>query len=379
MRWLRQLRRLVFSREGGGTLLMAACTAVALGVVPNILEQWTRQPWVFTVVFAAALLLVLTGWVLQRPRGLGVVVSLYPADRTQASRVLALKNASRRMHAATLVVDRALLWPGEISAQGHPDVVDFVARLVDAQIEELRVSGNTEPEVALYVLAHLQDAFLLGRRLAGDVQTSLIVMHLSQAAGRSVVPGGVLGSALRDPLGAQQRARVGQLLSVDRAEEPALVAIREAPGQQRHRIAVIVRLASAASMVDDARHVAATGQVSCGPQHHTGYRLLDAGPAGGQGPCGAYLVIDAGDAYLPDDPGLNAALTTYIWEHRQAARRQWAHHLGGTTAVEGLLFFHGPLPVALALGWLAARDRLTLVHHDLRLAQGIQPPATAGP
>jgi hypothetical protein len=47
--------------------------------------------------------------------------------------------------------------------------------------------------------------------------------------------------------------------------------------------------------------------------------------------------------------------------------------------VEGLLFFHGPLPVALALGWLAARDRLTLVHHDLRLAQGIQPPATAGP
>ncbi|MER7147673.1 hypothetical protein [Streptomyces xanthochromogenes] len=146
MRWLGQLRRLVFSREGGGTLLMAACTAVALGVVPNILEQWTRQPWVFTVVFAAALLLVLTGWVLQRPRGLGVVVSLYPADRTQASRVLALKNASRRTHAATLVVDRALLWPGEISAQGHPDVVDFVARLVDAQIEELQVSGNTEPE-----------------------------------------------------------------------------------------------------------------------------------------------------------------------------------------------------------------------------------------
>ncbi|MEU5380564.1 hypothetical protein ABZ359_34480 [Streptomyces sp. NPDC005968] len=379
MRWLGQLRRLVFSREGGGTLLMAVCTAVALGVVPNILEQWTRQPWVFAVVFAAALLLVLTGWVLQRPRGLGVVVSLYPADRTQASRVLALKNASRRTHGATLVVDRALLWPGEISVQGRPDIVDFVARLVDAQIEELQASANAEPEVALYVLAHLQDAFLLGRRLADDVQTSLVVMHLSQAAGRSVVPGVVLGSALRDALGAQQRARVGQLFPVDGAEEPTLVAIPQAPGQQRHRIAVIVRLASAASMVDDARHVAATGEASYGPEHHTGYRLPDAGPDGRQGPCGAYLVIDASDAYLPDDPGLNAAVTTYIWEHWQAARRQWAQHLGGTTAVEGLLFFHGPLPVALALGWLAARDRLTLVHHDLRLVQGTPPHATAGP
>ncbi|MFF1475392.1 hypothetical protein [Streptomyces mirabilis] len=379
MRWMGQLTRLVFSREGGGTLLMAACTAVALGVVPNILEQWTHRPWVFAAVFAAALVLVLAGWVLQRPRGLGVVVSLYPADRTQASRVLALKNASRRTHNATLVVDRALLWPGEVSVQGRPEIVDFVARLVDAQIEELRAAGAAEPEVALYVLAHLQDAFLLGRRLADDVQTSLVVMHLSQQAGRSVVPGVVLGSSLRTPLGAQQRTQVRQLRLADRAEEPTLVEIPEAPGQQRHRIALIVRLASAASMVDDARHVAMTGQVSYGPEHHTGYRLPDASPAGGQGPCGAYLVIDAGDAYLPDDPGLNAAVTTYIWEHWQAARRQWAQHLGGTTAVEGLLFFHGPLPVALALGWLAARDRLTLVHHDLRLVQGTPPPATTGP
>ncbi|MEU6002872.1 hypothetical protein ABZ837_34310 [Streptomyces sp. NPDC047197] len=379
MRWMGQLRRLVLSREGGGTLLMAACTAIALGVVPNILEQWTHRPWVFAAVFAAALLLVLTGWVLQRPRGLGVVVSLYPADRTQASRVLALKSASRRAHGATLVVDRALLWPGEVSVQGRPETVDFVARLIDAQIEELRAAGAAEPEVALYVLAHLQDAFLLGRRLADDVQTSLVVMHLSQAAGQSVVPGVVLGSALREPLGAPQHTRVRRLLPADRAEAPALVEIPEAPGQRRHRIAVIVRLASAASMVDDARHVAATGQVSYSPGHHTGYRLPDAGAAGEQGPCGAYLVIDTSDAYLPDEPELNAAVTTYIWERWQAARRQWAQHLGGTTAVEGLLFFHGPLPVALALGWLAARDRLTLVHHDLRLAQGAPPPATAGP
>ncbi|WP_406723577.1 hypothetical protein WJ438_01255 [Streptomyces sp. GD-15H] len=137
MRWLGQLRRLLLSREGGGTVLMAASTAVALGVVPSILEQWTTRQWVFVVVFTGALVLVLVGWVLQRPRGLGVVVSLYPADRTQASRVVALKNASRAAHSATLVIDRAVLWPDERSVQSRSDVADFMARLIDAQIEAL--------------------------------------------------------------------------------------------------------------------------------------------------------------------------------------------------------------------------------------------------
>ncbi|MET9904629.1 hypothetical protein [Streptomyces sp. NPDC006446] len=375
MGWFGQLRRLVLSREGGGTVLMATCTAVALGVVPNILEQSTSQPWVFGVVFVSALVLVLVGWALQRPRGLGVVVSLYPAERTQASRVETLKNASRRAHGATLVVDRAALWPGERSVQGRSDVVDFVARLVDAQIEEVRAASGAEPEVVLYVLAHLQDGFLLGRRLADDAELSLAVMHLSQQTGRSVVPGVELGSSLRSPLSARQHGQLSSRLAAPAAGWPRLVEVPDAPGQQRHRIALIVRLASAASMVDDARHVAATGQIAYGPGHHTGYRLPPADPVQVNGPCGAYLVIDAGNAYLPDDSVLNATVTTYIWECWQAARQEWAQRLGGTTAVEGLLFFHGPLPIAVALGWLTARDRLTLVHHDLHLAQGTPPPA----
>ncbi|MFJ7181058.1 hypothetical protein ACIQXA_32735 [Streptomyces massasporeus] len=376
MRWLGQLRRLVLSREGGGTVLMAVCTAIALGVVPNILEQWTSRPWVFAVVFAAALVLVLVGWVLQRPRGLGVVVSLYPADRTQASRAVALKNASRRAHSATLVVDRAVLWPGERFVQGRAEVVDFVARLIDAQVEELRAAGGTEPEVALYVLAHLQDGFLLGRRLADHAQLSLAVMQLSQQAGRSVVPGVGLGSSLRAGLGPRQRGQVSRHLAAPAPGRPQLVEIPEAAGQQRHRIALIVRLASAGSMVDDACHVAVTGQDAYGPGRHTGYRL-PADATGANGPCGAYLVIDTGNAYLPDDSALYAAVTTYVWECWQAARQEWAQRLDEATAVEGLLFFHGPLPIAVALGWLTARDRLTLVHHDLHLAQGT-PPSAAG-
>lgn len=42
-------------------MVMAASTAVALGVVPNILEQLTSRPWVFAVVFAGALALVVVG------------------------------------------------------------------------------------------------------------------------------------------------------------------------------------------------------------------------------------------------------------------------------------------------------------------------------
>ncbi len=56
-------------------------------------------------------------------------------------------------------------------------------------------------------------------------------------------------------------------------------------------------------MVDDARHVAETGQDSYGPGHHTGYHLPPSGPGSTDGPCGAYLVTDTGNAYLPDDPG----------------------------------------------------------------------------
>ncbi|TQJ37037.1 hypothetical protein [Streptomyces sp. SLBN-115] len=379
MRWHGQLRRLLLSREGGGTVLMAASTAIALGVVPSILEQWTKRQWVFVAVFVGALVLVLAGWVLQRPRGLGVVVSLYPVDRTQASRVVALKNASRAAHSATLVIDRAVLWPREHSGQGRSDVADFVARLIDAQIEELHTAGRAEPEVALYVLAHLQDGFLLGRRLADDVQLSLTVMHLSQQTERSVVLGVGLSSSLRAALSPEQRGRLSSHLAAPAPGRPHLVEIPDAAGQQRHRIALIVRMASAGSMVDDARHVATTGQVAYGPEHHTGYELPLQGPDRTNGPCGAYLVIDTGNAYLPDDSTLYAAVTTYVWECWQAAQQEWAQRLGGTTAVEGLLFFHGPLPVAVALGWLTARDRLTLVHHDLRLAHGTTTPPAAGP
>ncbi|MFE2541006.1 hypothetical protein [Actinacidiphila glaucinigra] len=374
MSWVGQLRGLLLSREGGGTLLMAVATAVALGVVPTILEQWTQRHWVFLAVFAVSIALVLAGWVLRRPRGLGVVVCLFPAGRTQGSRVAVLKVASRSAHSGTLVIDRGALWPDEPSGQDSPGMVDLVARLVDAQVEELRHTSQAEAAVVLYPLAQLQDGFLLGRRLADDAQLSLAVMHLSQRSGRSVVPGVTLDSGLREDLPPQQRARVQAHLRVPASGSPDLVEVPSRAGQQRHRIAVIVRLASADSMVDDARHIAVTGQVTYPAGHHTGY-LLETEQAG---PFGAYVVIDTGNAYLPETPELFAAVTTYIWQSWRNARQEWAQHLGDDFPVEGALFFHGPLPIAIALGWLTARDRLDLVHHDTRLSQPAPTPPAAG-
>lgn len=242
-----------------------------------------------------------------------------------------------------LVVDRAVLWPGEPSAPHRSDVVDFVARLVHAQIEELRAAGAVDPEVVLYVLAHLHDGFLLGRRLTDETQSGVS-----------------LGSALRAELGPRQHGRLCHHLASAASGLPQLVEIPRVPGQQRHRVALILRLASAASMVDDARHVATTGQVAHVPGHHTGYLLPPEGTTGANGP---------GNAYLPDDSALHAAVTIHIWECWQTARRQWAAQLSDATPVEELLFFHGPLPIAVALGWLTARDRLTLVPHDLHEAR----------
>lgn len=202
------------------------------------------------------------------------------------------------------------------------------------------------------MLAHLHDGFLLGRRLTDETQSGVS-----------------LGSALRAELGPRHHGRFYHHLASAASGPPQLVEIPRVPGQQRHRVALIVRLASAASMVDDARHVATTGKVAHGPGHHTGYHLPPEGTTGANSPCGAYLVIDTGNAYLPGDSALHAAVTTHIWECWQTARQQWAAQLGDATPVEELLFFHGPLPIAVALGWLTACDRLTLVPHDLHEAR----------
>ncbi len=64
---------------------------------------------------------------------------------------------------------------------------------------------------------------------------------------------------------------------------------------------------------------------------------------------------------------LYTVVATWIRERWQAARRERAQRLGGTRRCGGAVL---PRPVADRYrAGLAARDRLTLIHHDLRLAQ----------
>ncbi|MGW9068021.1 hypothetical protein ACWGQT_01035 [Streptomyces yangpuensis] len=358
---LRQLVRLLMSREGGGTVLMAGATAVALGVVPSILEQWTSQVWIFGLVFAAGLLMVLAGWLMRRTNGLGVVLSLYPPERTQRSRVGMFKAASRSAHTNTLVIDRSVLWPGGDGERVPASVVDVAARLIDAQVEELRETGRDETDVVLYPLAHLSDGFLLGRRLAADPQLSLRLMHLSRRSGRGVVLGVQLDSELRGPLSPHQESLAVAHLARD-PHSPRLVEVA-VPSQGQHRIALIVRLTALDSMISEAVIAVTTGRTA-GPSH-TGYQLVDSSGRPDQAGFGAYLVIEIGGFTLPDDADVFSAVTMYINHAWRAARQEWADRTGTASPVEGRLFFHGPLPIAVALGWIWAGEPIEMVHHSV--------------
>ncbi|MFE5710124.1 hypothetical protein ACFQ7J_04740 [Streptomyces sp. NPDC056501] len=344
-------------------MLMAGATAVALGVVPTILEQWTSQVWIFGLVFLAGLATVLMGWLIRRPKGLGVVLSLYSPERTQRSRVGVFKAASRSAHTNTLVIDRSILWPAGQGERVPASVVDVAARLIDAQVEELRETNRDESDVVLYPLAHLSDGFLLGRRLSDDPQLSLSLMHLSRRRGRSVVLGIQLDSELRGPVSPRQQSLISAHLADAANPVPHLVEVAATPGQAPHRIALIVRLAPLDSMVTEALQVVTTGRHAPDSQR-VGYQLMGSGGEPDVDGFGAYLVIEIGALGLPDDPEVFVAVTMHINRAWRAARQEWATRTGTAAPVEGRLFFHGPLPIAMALGWVWSREPIDIVHHS---------------
>lgn len=106
---LRRLGRYLLSREGTGTLLIATSSAVALGVVPNLIEKLKDSGWTFLAAFVVAILGVLLGWTMLQKRGVGVVVQLFP--HLQESRLELMKNCSRAQHDSTLVLDHRQLRP----------------------------------------------------------------------------------------------------------------------------------------------------------------------------------------------------------------------------------------------------------------------------
>ncbi|MEU1591771.1 hypothetical protein ABZ468_02650 [Streptomyces sp. NPDC005708] len=377
--WYGQFWKLLRSREGVGVILVAGGSAVALGVVPNLLQKWWDSAWFFGLILIGMLLVVVLGWTLVRQRGVGVVIPIYPDP--QGGRVSAMIEASKKNHSSTLVVHSKLLSPG--NRELSPDArMDLVANLIDARVEEIRTSG-ADGSVTLYPLAQMYDGFHLGRRLAQDTYSTLSVMHLPGADQRTVVPGLTLGSHLRNPLAPGQEALLtAHLKQAPGAGAPALVAHPGCPAQHRHRLAFIVRLSPALSMIADACAVSETGLVRRpGDSTHTGYVFTPNDPEAPGNPCGAYTVLEAAPERLPETKEAFEAIAAYTYRCFIAARQAWAEQ-SGSANVDVHLFINAPLPITIAVGWLMKNDQVTAIRHELSLLNTAAPtaaPSPAGP
>jgi hypothetical protein len=135
----------------------------------------------------------------------------------------------------------------------------------------------------------------------------------------------------------------------------------------RHRLALVVRLASLAAMVEDARYVARTGEVVRQDDGRlTGYVLNEADRDAAGDRCGAHITVDTLDSYLPERVEVFEAVVAHIRERWHRAQREWSDQVG--RPARGVLFFHGPLPVAIALGWLLGEE-MDIVHHEMPLTR----------
>ncbi|MGW0297437.1 hypothetical protein ACWDYK_12080 [Streptomyces anthocyanicus] len=367
--WYVQLVRLVRSREGLGAILIFAGSAAAFGVVPNIVEKTLESGWghvvVFLLFFVAMTAVVTVGWILRRERGVGVVIGLFPQQNLQDTRFRTMAAASNKNHSSTLVIEPKVLRPdGEDLPT--PARIDLVANLIDARAEEYRASSG-DGAVILYPLAPIHDGFLLGRRLAADAHQSLSVMHYSRADEETVVEGVTLGNRLRNSLDLAQRAAIAPYLTEPPGSTPRIVEHPGCPPEHRHRLALIVRVADAPSMLDDARSVAATGRVRRPTNDtHTGYIFDPEDFEAGGPPCGAHVVLDTVRGDLPDTPEIFQAMATHIYETWLNACAAWKTQ-SGADHVEGQLFMNPPLPIAMAVGWLMRHADVSVVHHLPRL------------
>ncbi len=376
-RWHRQLWSFVRTREGVGTLLIAAFSAIALGVVPNMLEKLWDSGWFYLAAFLTAAVIVVLGWVLRRERGVGVVVSLFPQHLTQTSRVTEMRRASQHNHSSTLYVDPRLLSPGN-KPLSPADRADLVANLIDARADEYKSSGG-DGTITLYPLARMRDGFLLGRRLFSDQHASLSVMHSSRDDAKTVVPGLTLAAHLTHPLTPPQQALIAATLRTSPGHpHPQPVPHPACPPEHRHRLALIVRLTPATAMTDDAVHVAMTGDVRRPTDRtHTGYVLDETNPEATGTPCGAHVIIETSVAQLPETQETFEAVAAHLRHAWSAARDAWKAHSASTT-VDTRLFITAPLPITIALGWLTANDSISVVHHDNNL-HNTPAPAQATP
>ncbi|WP_369360195.1 hypothetical protein [Streptomyces sp. cg2] len=367
-RWYRQLWVFLRSREGFGALLIAAFSAIALGIVPNMLQKLWDSGWLYLAVFLVATVTVVLGWILHRERGVGVIIQMFPLLPTETGRLEALLAASAKNHSSTLFIRPTLLQPdGELLAP--PARTDLVANLIDARVAEQTRNGQ-EGNVTIYPLAQMRDGFLLGQRLADDRAKTFTVMHVS-ANRNTVLPSVKLATHLTSPLTPEQQALLNNCLKQPDAPV-APVAHPNCPPEHRHRLAFIVRLSRGDTMTSDARHVAETGHVRLPSGRHTGYVFDHEHPDTPTPPCGAHFIVEASTDYLPETQLTFESIATHLYRTWTVARDKWQAE-SGSPDIETRLFLMTPLPISMALGWLMSRTNADVAHHDFRIARQSTP------
>lgn len=354
----RQLAALLRTRKGSGALLMTIAASVALGVIPNILQSWTPRIWLMYAAFVIAVAGVLTSWFATRDRGLGILLTLYHTSPSD-TRAATMHTTAHSRHSAVLALGRDKLWPNDHAPAMTPDQIRLLSRLIDARCAELIGSGGSLTDTVLYPLMSLQDGYHLGQNLQ-TLGAGPTIAHFSPASSE-IIPGISLQNSLRTSPTPQSQTLIAHSLN-----PPAIpLIIRNTAVQAGHpgyrQLALIVHLSGRSQMINEARHVAETGNPLLPDGRPTGY-LLDPTNSATHGiPCGGIVIIEANGPWIPEGVHNFTAITTYIRAQWHDARNVWSTQTGAPT--DGLLFFNGPLPIAIALGWALNDKPLTLVPH----------------
>ncbi|MQS06739.1 hypothetical protein [Streptomyces alkaliphilus] len=359
------------SPHGRSLIIVSATGALALGLLPNIVQAVPvvgRELWWMAAVALLALLVFSYHWAKLFSRdGVGIVLFLHQpgprGNRPKEPTIAAMRNHALRRHARCFVLDaEELLKSDGDERESRGDRVSFLYQVVQARFREEvhgmddggAGSGPLGP-VSLYLTARLPEAYRLGRELHGHGQARLALMHQSEEAGRGLFEAVTLHSGLRRPPTPDEVRLLNEVLAVQVPEDPQRMLdaadIRPFPfspgARPPARYALILRGRHAPNLIQGALAAARTGRSD-------GY-LFPEGTRPTDNRCAGALVIDTKEGVIPDERRSYEALIRYVAYCWQGHLDRWGRQRE-LPSVRGALFTNVPVPLVAALGSVIGHD-----------------------
>lgn len=372
---LRRTRRLWLVRflstpEGLWTVLGAGGAALALGLVPDLVQliPWVDGSLPGMLVWALLGLVVVSvaQHKLRGKEGVGIVLYLGGNERWHHSRVQAMVDHAKRHHDTCFVVEPSYLLQGTTGI----DPVTITHRVVQARLEEAAGTAAEVPRnVSFYVNAPHPHAYELGKILwnqpaervrvfteRGEDSPPLVLngslMGMSEEQGQVAFRMLRLDSRLKEaPTTEELRLLEEQVLSTQR--EPSRLEVLEAgqddtgsPGRPK-RLALIVSFENNA-ITPKALEAARSGRSNR-------YRIPRV-PPGEPSACALARVITTRAGNVPDQLRCHEALVRHVFT-------TWRKDVHDHHITDTWLFTDGPTGFVLALGALLGKNA-TLVPWD---------------